>query len=135
MKFYICSICGNEIEMIKDSNQTPSCCGRTMRQLIPASTDGKLEKHVPCVKEFCEPNSKDLLVVRVKVGEESHPMEEGHHIEWIVLETSCGVHRRNLTNAKCAEAAFVISKSERPIAVYAYCNLHGLWVSEDFTRE
>jgi superoxide reductase len=28
------------------------------------------------------------------------------------------------------EADFTVSINERPVAVYEYCNLHGLWVKE-----
>jgi len=135
MKFYICTICGNEIEMNKDSKQSPVCCGKTMRQLIPGTTDGSVEKHVPYVREFNDPNATDLRVIRVRIGKEAHPMEPMHHIEWIVMETTEVAYRKNAHNAKGAEATFIISKNERPIAVYAYCNLHGLWMCDKVERE
>ena len=47
MKFYICKQCGNLVMMLKDSGMVPSCCGETMTELIPGTTDAATEKHVP----------------------------------------------------------------------------------------
>lgn len=123
MKFYICDHCRNIIEMVDDKGVKPSCCGQTMRELLPGTTDGALEKHVPDVK--CEGNK-----VSAAVGSVEHPMLEEHYIAWIVLETDKGVYRKNLKSGEKPQAEFILAEGEKAVAVYEYCNLHGLWKKE-----
>ncbi len=121
-KFYVCSRCGNLIEMVKDSGVNPVCCGEKMTLLAPNTVDAAGEKHIPVV-------TLEDGAVYVNVGEVTHPMTEAHSIEWIYLETDKGAYRANLTPDKTPEATFAIA-DEKPVAVYAYCNLHGLWMTE-----
>lgn len=120
MKFYRCMRCGNQIEMIHDAGPNPICCGADMREMIPGSSDGAAEKHVPVA-------SRDGNCISVWVGEDPHPMMEAHYIQWILLETRQGVQRRNLNPGNEPRAEFLLTKGDEPVAVYAYCNLHGLW--------
>lgn len=139
MKFYICQTCGNLFGTIVDMENVPSCCGKQMTELRCETTDGALEKHVPvCTCEtISTKDDKEIVAVHIKVGSEPHPMEKYHSIQWIVLETDCGVYRCDL---KCcedkdekqpaAEATFYICKNEKPLRAYEYCNIHGLYVAE-----
>jgi superoxide reductase len=68
-------------------------------------------------------------VVNVAVGSVEHPMAAEHSILWVSLQTDKGVHRKNLEVGKAPVVSFSLV-DEKPIAVYAYCNLHGLWKSE-----
>ena len=68
--------------------------------------------------------------VKVDVGSVSHPMAEEHSILWVCLETCCGVYRKHLEVGKAPVAHFALSEGEKPLAAYAYCNLHGLWKAE-----
>ena len=49
MKYFICEHCGNIIEYVKDTGVPVMCCGQKMTELIPGTTDGAHEKHVPVV--------------------------------------------------------------------------------------
>ena len=49
--------------------------------------------------------------------------------EWIYLETENGGQRRILKPGEEPKATFCIGE-DKPVAVYAYCNLHGLWMTE-----
>ena len=49
-----------------------------------------------------------------------------HWIQWVLVETDKGFHRHNLNPAEAPEAVFTLP-GEKVIAVYEYCNLHGLW--------
>lgn len=120
MKFYVCSHCGNVIEKLHDAGVPVVCCGEQMAELTANTTDAAQEKHVPSVKLMTD-------TVFVQVGSTPHPMLEEHHIEWIVLETEWGVQRRNLKAGDAPVAEFHMSRGEKPLAVYEYCNLHGLW--------
>ena len=129
IKMYRCSICGNLIIKLIDSDMTPSCCGRTMEELHPAMTDGALEKHVPV-------SEKKGNMVCVRIGEIAHPMTDMHHIEFIILLTDKGIYIRNTYRESCEvcepKACFQLAVNEKPIEAYEYCNLHGLYVSTDF---
>ena len=58
-----------------------------------------------------------------------HPMLEEHYIEWIYLELENGGSRKALAPGEAPEAVFHTA-GVKPVAVYAYCNLHGLWKTE-----
>ena len=47
MKFLVCEHCGNLIGMIRDSGVPMVCCGQKMTELVPGTSDGAAEKHVP----------------------------------------------------------------------------------------
>ena len=120
-RFYICTICGNLVGTINFSGVPMVCCGTPMEKLIANTVDASAEKHVPV---FNVNNN----IVEVKVGSEPHPMIKEHYIEWIYLETKHGGQRKALSPEDNPEATFSLINDEL-IAVYAYCNLHGLWRS------
>ena len=121
-KFYICEKCGNLVGMIHSSGVPMVCCGQKMTKLEAGVVEASHEKHIPVVK--VEGN-----VVTVSVGAVEHPMSEEHSISWIYLETSKGGQRKCLKPGEAPEASFIVN-GEEPKAVYAYCNLHGLWKAE-----
>lgn len=120
LKFLKCEHCGNIVEMIEDKGVPVVCCGQRMTELAAGTSDGAREKHVPVY----EVNGSTVLV---KVGEVAHPMIPEHYIEWIVLQTKNGVQRRELKPGEKPEAIFALCEGDEVVAVYAYCNLHGLW--------
>ena len=122
VKFFICRHCGNQVEMIHDAGVPVICCGEPMEELKANTVDASLEKHVPAVT--VEGDS-----VKVQVGSAVHPMLEEHHIEWISLELENGGSRKALAPGEAPEAVFHTA-GVKPVAVYAYCNLHGLWKTE-----
>ena len=108
------------VEVVKDSGVPMMCCGQKMTEVIPGTTDAAVEKHVPAFEV------KDGKVL-VKVGEVEHPMVEAHYIEWVSIQTNQGMQRKNLKAGDKPEAVFALCEGEEVEAVYAYCNLHGLW--------
>lgn len=120
MKVYVCEHCGNMVEMVKDSGVPVMCCGQKMKELIPGTSDGAADKHVPVV-------TVDGSKVNVKIGEVEHPMVDAHYIEWIAIETSVGIYRKNLKPGEKPEADFIMAEGETLVGTYAFCNLHGLW--------
>lgn len=121
MKFYKCNHCGNIITFVEDKGVPVMCCGEKMQELIPGEIDASKEKHVPVVNV----NANKVLVT---IGEQLHPMIEAHHISWIAIETEQGNQIKYIQNEPTA--CFRICDNDNVKAVYAYCNLHGLWKKE-----
>lgn len=120
MEFLKCAVCGKIVAMVKDGAPDTVCCGRSMARLVPNTSDGVHEKHVPVAE------AKDGAV-HVTVGAVGHPMLEEHHIEWIAIVTTAGKQRKILDPLGKPEADFALLPGETVKAVYEYCNLHGLW--------
>ena len=121
-KFYVCPHCGNLVEMVTDAGVNPVCCGQKMKELVPNTVDASGEKHIPVV-------SVADGVVEVNVGSVDHPMVDVHWIEWIQLVTDKGSYRKVLNPSEAPNVKFLLN-GEKPEAVYAYCNLHGLWKTD-----
>lgn len=92
-------------------------------ELVANSTDAAQEKHVPVAT--VEGNK-----VHVEVGSVLHPMTEAHYIDFIVLATDQKVELKRLAHDGQPIADFALADGEKPEAVYAYCNLHGLWIKK-----
>jgi superoxide reductase len=122
MKFYRCEVCGQIIAIVKKTGSPVMCCGQKMTEIVPCSTDASVEKHVPVYEV------KDGKVL-VTVGSAEHPMLPEHYIEWIALQTKAGNQRKALKPGDEPKACFPICDGDEVDAVYAYCNLHGLWKS------
>lgn len=122
-KFYVCPRCGQIVAIVKETGIPVICCGMQMQEIIPGTTDASQEKHVPTFKQ--EGNK-----VVVNVGSVEHPMSAEHHIEWISLQTKQGNQRKLLAVDSKPEICFSICEGDEVEAVYAYCNLHGLWKNQ-----
>ena len=120
LRVFRCKKCGQMVMMLKKSKCDMYCCEEAMEELIPGTTDAAVEKHVPVYEV------KDNKVY-VTVGDVIHPMMEQHYIEWIVLETKNGIQKKDLTPEDEPKAIFPLMEGDRVIAVYEYCNVHGLW--------
>ena len=121
-KFYICPHCGNLVEMVNDAGVNPVCCGQKMAALVPNTVEASGEKHIPAV------TIQDGIVT-VNVGSVDHPMEEVHYIEWVYAKTEKGGQRKFLKSGETPYVTFHLG-DDKAVAVYAYCNLHGLWKAE-----
>ena len=121
-KFYICEKCGNLVEKIEDSGVPMVCCGQKMSEIVAGTVEASREKHIPVA-------SVEGNVVNVVVGSVEHPMAEEHSILWIELVSDKGVQRKHLKPGEAPKVSFALA-GEKPLAVYAYCNLHGLWKVE-----
>ena len=119
-KFFICERCGNIIAMVKNSGVPIMCCGQKMTEIIPGTTEASTEKHIPVYT--VEGNT-----VYVTVGEVEHPMIPEHFIEWVSLQTKFGNQRKVLEPGQDPKVCFCLCEGDEVEAVYAYCNLHGLW--------
>ena len=121
-KFFICKTCGNLVGLIDNHKVPMSCCGAIMEELVPNTVEASFEKHLPDVTVSGD-------IVTVKVGSEPHPMTEEHNIPFIYLQTEHGGQRKSLKVNSEPEAVFSLI-NDKVVAVFAYCNLHGMWKVE-----
>ena len=120
LKFLYCEKC-KKLELQVIGTKAPTiCCGQPMKVLEANTTDAAGEKHVPVAEVIGNE-------VKVTVGSVIHPMLEEHHIAFVYVETENGGIRVNLKDEPVAE---VYVGNTKPVAVYEYCNLHGLWKVE-----
>ena len=120
-KFYFCDRCKSIVGLI-DKDTPKICCGIEMTELVPNTVDASGEKHLPDVT--VEGDS-----IKVQVGSVPHPMTQEHYIQFVYVETQNGGQRKQLNpgDEPNVEFSFV---NDKPVAVYEYCNLHGLWKTE-----
>ena len=83
-----------------------------LRSLKANTTDAAVEKHVPVV-------TQDGNKITVAVSSVEHPMLPEHYIMGVYIET------------KKPEAVFTLADGDEFVAAYEYCNLHGLWKSNE----
>ena len=130
-RFFVCDHCGNLITTLHDAGVPMLCCGEKLRELIPNTVEASGEKHLPVV----ERSSSTLTVT---VGAVEHRKLQGVTemknriigvIQWLYVETAQGGHIRYLHPGEAPRAVFELG-DETPVAVYAYCNLHGLWTTK-----
>lgn len=95
----------------------------TGTELVANTTDAAGEKHVPVI-------IVTDAEVKVEVGAVEHPSLDAHYIEFILLETSYGIHTCWLKPGMKPEAKFKLVDGENPVAAFEYCNLHGLWMAK-----
>ena len=130
-KFFICNHCGNMVGLIDDKGVPIMCCGEEMMLLEPNTVDAAHEKHIPVVRKaeecVCGCTCGNALIV--EVGSTPHPMTDEHNISFIFIETENGGKRRCLKVGQ-EPIIKVCCCDDKPVAVYAYCNLHGLWKAE-----
>ncbi|MBQ8093688.1 MAG: desulfoferrodoxin [Clostridia bacterium] len=123
MKVFACQHCKNKVVYLEKAVCNVRCCGEEMVELVPNTSDGANEKHVPVI-------TRDGQTVRVQVGSVAHPMLDAHSIEWIALETREGMQRKLLKPGMEPVAVFALTEGDEPVAAYEYCNLHGFWKAE-----
>lgn len=120
---YRCSICKQVVISPVELKNQIRCCERDMELLVPGTSDGSSEHHVPVFKD-CDD------CIKVKVGKEDHPMTRDHHIDWIALVTKKGIYIKYLGDTDSPKMCFPIEDGEEVCAVYCYCNIHGLWCAK-----
>ncbi len=123
VKFYQCPHCGNISVMLVDSSVVPVCCGEKMTELKAKTQEEMAEKHLPVVERG------ERCTLKVSVGSVAHPMADAHYIRFVVVETAHGAMYHYLKPGDKPEATFC-DVHDPAIAVYEYCNIHGLWKTE-----
>ena len=121
LKLYRCAHCGNIAFKVVDKGVPLMCCGQKMEELVPNTTDGALEKHVPQV-------TRDGNHVTVQVGSTIHPMLEEHYIQFIAAVSG---NKVTFQITKPGEEPVMKTGGAEPVTAYEYCNLHGYWKGQE----
>ncbi len=122
-QIYKCNICGNIIQVLHAANGELVCCGKPMELKQENTQDAAIEKHVPVIQQT---NSG----IKIKVGEIEHPMDGDHYIEWIEITKEDGrIIRKDLSPGDKPELEINCQINVKQVR--AYCNLHGLWTSNN----
>jgi superoxide reductase len=111
------------VEIVHAGEGQLICCGKSMKPMVPGTTDGAAEKHVPVIEKVDDG-------YLVKIGSIEHPSLQEHYIEWIEVLTEDGrIGRKYLKPGDKPEAKFYCKS---PVVVAReYCNIHGLWSKEN----
>ena len=109
VKFFKCLNCGNVVMKVVDHSVPVFCCGARMTELKPNTVDADTEKHVPVITTI------DNHTIEVKIR-----MDFGY-----VLTAEGGI----VVALDAEPRANISLEPQKVVAVYAYCNLHGLWMT------
>lgn len=121
-EIYKCEKCGNIVEVVHPAGGDLACCGEAMVHYVENTKDAAKEKHVPEIEAIDGG-------YRVTIGSVEHPMVDEHYIEFIELVTETKVLRTYLAPGQKPVAEF---KTDcKKVTAREYCNLHGLWVSNN----
>jgi len=125
-QIYKCSVCGNVVEVLHSGAGELVCCGQSMNLLEEKKENEGQEKHLPVMEKLPEDVCRGGDGYIIKVGEDVHPMEEDHYIEWIEVKTNDGkIGKKYLKPSDSTEVKFYTQKNIQEVRVY--CNVHGLW--------
>ena len=118
-EIFHCNVCGNVVGVTSAGGGELVCCGKPMELQIEKTTEAGTEKHLPVL--VLKNN-----VTEVMIGEIPHPMEIGHHIEWVEIQSNRRIFRYYFSPGDEPKVDFII-ENEKILSVRAYCNVHGLW--------
>ena len=121
-EIYKCEICGNVVEVHQTGAGELVCCGEPMQKMEEKKEDQGQEKHVPVIE-------KDGEETIIKVGENPHPMEEDHYIEWIEVVKNDGKKAKAYLTPKDEPKMVIKCNIEEVKGARIYCNIHGLWTN------
>jgi len=123
---YKCSICGNIVEILHTGAGQLVCCGEPMDMMVSQTEGQGQEKHLSVIEETLVEKSNDKKIIKVKIGDQEHPMTAEHYIEWIEIIDSNGKIYKNFLklDGKPEEIFCLQGKID---VVRVYCNIHGLW--------
>jgi len=122
-KFFVCGICGNQVELFEDGGGDLVCCGEPMMLMEESSEAARDEGHEMKMEKI--PGG-----IRVSIGKSKwHPMTAGHLIQWLECWIGNHVFRKHFKPGDEPVAEFMIEEwwkdGEEP-RFRSYCNVHGM---------
>ena len=99
----------------------------------PAHKVGLEVLHVPVVELPANIKAGEPFAVQVAIGEKLHPMGPNHYIDWVeILAGNEPAGRLDFRERFSQPKATFFITLDKPVTLVTrlYCNLHGLWESE-----
>lgn len=99
----------------------------------PAHKQGLEKLHAPVIELPATIKKGEAFAVNVAIGETLHPMGPAHYIDWVeILAGNEPAGRLDFREAFSQPKATFFITLDKPVTLVAriYCNLHGLWQSE-----
>ena len=115
--------CGDECGCQDHECECGCDCGCEDHDCDGGCGDDDCECGCGCEDECCD------CGFTVTIGSELHPQTPEHHISFVYVQTENGGRRKNLPIDGEPRVSFCCCDDE-PVAIYAYCNIHGLWKVE-----
>ncbi len=115
-RFYFCGRCGNLVGLIHGTGVSPVCCGEEMAHLNP-----QMQENGCCAPQVDVSDG----TVCVSFKENGYPSSKKHGVLWFYMQTDRGGQRKCLAEGDEPVVRFALC-DEKPTAVYAYCDKHGL---------
>lgn len=122
-KYFVCGVCGNQVELFEDGGGDLVCCGEPMMIMDESCNSARNEEHE--IKTEKIPGG-----IRVSIGKnQRHPMTPGHWIQWIECWVGNHSFRKHFRPDEKPTADFLIEEycrgGEQP-GFRMYCNIHGM---------
>lgn len=118
--YAICPECKTVVTDVLGSTENLCCCGKPLKKLTANTVEASAEKHIPVVEVM----DGELAV---RVGSIEHPMTKEHYIMWV---SQVADNRETKVIMFPEQDTTVRFPYIRNCKIYAYCNLHGLWMTE-----
>lgn len=122
-RLHKCPVCDTVVEVLDEVGMELVCCGPPMIPLEPRTDQAEAAMHRPVVRQTVEG-------LAVTVGHNLHPMEDEHRIEWIEVNFEDKCLRQFLRPGQSSKVFFALEPRDRTVAVRCYCNVHGLWETQ-----
>lgn len=126
LELYRCSICGNIAQIVINGAGELVCCGEPMYKLEAKSNDDNAnEKHVPIMYKN---DSGDTMM---QIGKVPHPMDSDHYIEFVEIIPKDKKYLKLFYLYPKDSPSIKVCTNDEEIEGFAYCNIHGLWKTQD----
>ena len=110
-----CPVCDTVVEILASWTMELECCGRAMNPFEPTPDSGS--RHKPVVQKI----TGGLMVL---VGDNTHPMQEDHFIQWIEVISSNQSCRAFFKPLDKPQAAFAVAGDDATVRIC--CSVHGM---------
>ncbi|GEM_PF-6903126 len=115
MRFLTCPSCDQLFIKVHDQGNAITCCEKPVEEVPLQSNLDPSDPHYPTIRKI-----GNFVTISVN---ETHPMNETHHISTIFLETNQGYQLKHVEGDE-PKADFILAKEETITNVYVYCNVH-----------
>lgn len=124
LELYKCEVCGNLVQVLLAGEGDLVCCGKPMEQVLAQNGNGDEmlhEKHVPIIH-----SNDEVTTIRV----DNHPMSQNHYIMFIQTVSNDKDEVCTKYLYPVGEAVMRLEGANKNVSARSYCNIHGMYTSE-----